>query len=84
MFSPYFKSFESSDYGNKSIDLPFQSWNIIEFSSPLLLSPLALRNLLYKYILLVKSVFSYNFFLINFAKAFLFSLGNSKSCLMIR
>ena len=41
MFNPYFKSFEGSDYCNKPVDLPFQSWNVIEFSSPLLLAPLA-------------------------------------------
>ena len=46
MLSPYFKSIEGSDYGKKSIDFSFQNWNVIEFSSPLLLNPGALRNLL--------------------------------------
>ena len=33
MLGLYFKSCEDSDYGNKPIDLPFQSRNINEFSS---------------------------------------------------
>ena len=47
MLSSYFKSFESSEHGNNLIDLPFQSWNVIEFSSLLLPVLLALRNLLH-------------------------------------
>ena len=47
MLSPNFQSCEVCDYGNKPIDLPFQSWNITEFSSSLLLVLFALRNLLH-------------------------------------
>ena len=46
MLGPYHKSCESCDYGNIPIDLPFQIWYAVEFSSPiLLLVPFALSNL---------------------------------------
>ena len=34
MLRPYFKSCEGYDFGNKPIELPFRSRNVIEFSSP--------------------------------------------------
>ena len=33
MLGPYFKSCEGCDYDNKPIDLPFQNWKLVEFSS---------------------------------------------------
>ena len=43
----YFKSCESCDYGNQSIDLPFQSSNVPEFHIPLLLDHFATCTLSY-------------------------------------
>ena len=40
MLDSYFKFCEGCDYGNKPIDMPFQSQNVIGFSSPFA----ALRN----------------------------------------
>ena len=85
MFSTYFKSLEGNDYGNKPTDLPFRTGNVIEFSSPLLLVLLALRTFLHSiyvasHCILVISVFSYNFLLVVFAKAFLFSSVILKNC----
>ena len=74
--SQYYQSCEGSDYGNKPIYLPFQSWNVIEFLSPLLLVPLARRNLLhciYISTLVCEIIFSYDVLLVVFAKTFLFS-----------
>ena len=34
MLCPYFKSSKGCDYGNKPIDLSFQSRNVVEFLSP--------------------------------------------------
>ena len=31
---PYFKPCEGCDYGNKTLHLPFQSRNVVKFSSP--------------------------------------------------
>ena len=64
ILAPCLKSCEGCDYGNKPIDLPFQSRNVVEFHLPLLLVPFALRNLVtfYSYIctMLVNSVLVYD------------------------
>ena len=55
-----FKSCETSDYGNKPIDLPFQSRNVTEFSSLFAACFFLQRNFftshVYIYVLLVMSV----------------------------
>ena len=65
MLVPYFKTFESCDYGNKRIDLLFQIRNVIKFSSPFAACFLCFKKKLYPakfYLPLVNDIsFSYDF-----------------------
>ena len=57
MLGPYFKSCEGCDYGNKK--MPFQSWNVVEFSSTFAARSDCLKKSFYSayyiYVLLVRS-----------------------------
>ena len=76
IMNSYFNPLRVVTSATNQIDLTFQNWSVIVFFYPLLLVPWALRIRyiilhFYIYILLMKSVFSYDFFLVIFVKMFL-------------
>ena len=67
MLGLHFKSCKSCNYDNKGMDLPFQSRNVLEFSSPFA----------------ARSVCSKKFFILHIKSNFLLLLGDSSGTVLV-